>query len=146
MIRLGSDLEFLELEGLEHTPCEGVATAGSVRARVTVQLLSFYGSHSGVWLLGHDLDDFVAQLRKLVDTRKETARLESMDPSEFQLELRPIDRVGHYEASVRLGTYQYSGPTYWQTTLSGGFEIAPDQLPHILLAVEELLAFGRGEA
>jgi len=141
MIRLGSDHELLEMESIErHAPDRA---SPSIRVRVGLTLPGFHGQSSDVWLFGQDLDEFVRDVRALEAKRSGSASLDSGD--EFRLELRPVDRVGHYEACVSLGAYQHSGATCWLTVLSGGFEIDPSQLPDILRAFEALRGFCNGE-
>ncbi len=135
---IGRDKECIEIVELERVPGH-LPTPGDVRVKATVTLQLFSGSHSDVWLSQPDLAAFVKQLRIVVDSRKGTAKLEAMSPDEFSLELRATDSLGHYEVSVRLCRYQYSGPTHWLTAVSGGFEFEPDQLPSILAAFQALL-------
>ena len=135
---MGREEEHLELEELERVP-EHLPTSGDVRVKATVRLQQFSGSYSDVWLARPELARFVEQLKSLVDTQQGTAKLEAISPDEFSLELRSVGSLGHLEASVRLGRYQYSGPTYWPTMIAGGFEIEPSQLQSILAAFQALL-------
>ena len=135
---IGREEEHLELEELERVP-EHLPTPGDLRVRATLKLQQFSGSYSDVWLAQSDLVRFVEQLKSLVDTQQGAAKLEAMTPDEFSLEIRPAGSLGHIEASVRLSRHQYSGPTYWPTMLSGGFEIEPRQLESTLSSFEALL-------
>jgi len=118
----------------EHLP-----TPGDVRIKATVRFQQFSGSHTDVWLGHSELTMFVEQLRSLVDSRQGTAKLEAISQDEFSQEVRSMDPLGHFEASVRLGRHQYSGTTCWPTMISGGFEIEPSQLQSILTAFQALL-------
>lgn len=138
MIFIGRDDEHLELEEMERVPTQ-LPTPGDVQVKVTLRLQDFRGSYSNVWLSKPDLERFVEDLELLVETRKTTAKLNGMSPGEFSLELRPYDSLGHFEASVQLGRHQYSGPTYWPTVLSGGFEVEPSDLVSILAGFRALL-------
>ena len=141
MIFIGRDEEHLELEEMERVP-KHLPTPGDVRVKVTLRLQDFRGSYPNVWLLQPDLERFVGELKLLVETRKTKAKRNAMSPEECSLELRPYDSLGHFEASVRLGRCQYSGPTYWPTMIAGGFEIEPNQLQSILSSFQSLLEPG----
>jgi hypothetical protein len=138
VIFIGRDEEHLELEEMERVPLY-LTTPGDVRVKVNLRLQEFRGSYSNVWLSKSDLERFVGQLKLLVETRKTTAKIEAMSPGEFSFELRPYDSLGHFEASVQLGRHQFSGPTYWPTAISGGFEIEPSDLVPILAGFQALL-------
>ena len=137
MIFIGRDEEHIKLEEMERVS-HHLSMPDDVQVKVNLRLQDFHGSYSHVWLYKPDLERFVEELKLLVETRRTSAKLEAMSPEEFSLELRPCDSLGHYEASVRLGRYQYSGSTYWPTMISGGFEIGSD-LNHILADFKALL-------
>jgi hypothetical protein len=135
---IGNESEHVELVELERLPAH-LPTPGDVRVKATVTLQQFSGTYSEVWFEQPVLVAFMEQLKALVESRKGTAKLESMGPDEFALELRSMETPGDYEASVRLGRYQYSGPTYWLTTISGGLEIDPKQLPSVLAGFQAMI-------
>jgi hypothetical protein len=138
VVFIGRDREHLELEEMERVP-QHLPTPGDVRVNVNLRLQEFRGSYSNVWLSRPDLEKFVEQLKLLIKTRKTAAKLEAMSPGEFCFELRPYDSLGHFEASVQLGRHQFSGPTYWPTVLSGGFEVDPSELESILAGFRTFL-------
>lgn len=127
----GTEDEHLELTELERIPNDK-PTPGDVRLQASVRLKEFSGRYSSVWLAKPDLEEFVADLQQLVESRRGKVRLQSLSPDEFWVEIRSVDSLGHFELEVQLKRYQYSGPTYWPTTVSGGFEVEPTQLPSIL--------------
>ena len=136
MIYIGRDEEHIKLEELERVP-KHLPTPGDVRINATVRLQQFSGSYSGVWLARPELEKFVEQLSSLVGTNQGVAKLESMGPGEFSLEIRYASST--FEVVVQLGRHQYSGPTYWPTKLSGGFGIEGSQLGSILASFQSLL-------
>jgi hypothetical protein len=135
---IGREEEHIELELLERVP-EHLPTPGDVRVRATVKLQEFGGSYSGVWLAQPDLAKFVEQLKSLRDNRQGSAKIEAMIPDEFSLEFRPLDSLGHLEATVRLGCGHYRERSFGPTILTGGFEIEPSQLESVLDAFQTLL-------
>jgi hypothetical protein len=140
-MRIGTENEHLDLELLGRDGQPGIPPRRrDLQVKATLKLQEFGGSYSGVWLFEPDVVRFVDELQAIVESRRGTAKLDSMSPGELTLELRPTDPVGHFELSVRMSRHQWSGPTYWPTTVSGGFEVDPTCLPAILRDFEALLA------
>ena len=138
MIFIPRDEEHRVMEETERVPL-GLPTSGDVRVKINLRLQEFRGSYPNVWLSKPELERFVGQLKLLVETRKASAKIDAMSPGEFSFELRPYDSLGHFEASVQLGRRQFSGPTYWPTIISSGFESAPSELVSILAGFQALL-------
>ena len=130
-MRIGTEKEHTDLVVLERAP-SGVPNEGDLRVQVSVTLGAFRGTYDSVWLEQPVLSDFVESLASLERTRSGEALLQSATPEEFSIKLRSRDNSGHLVAEVSLQRYQYSGPTYWPTKVSGGFELEPTELPKIV--------------
>lgn len=136
-MRIGSDNEFIEISELARAP-ESTPNAGDVRVSVQIKLGEFGGRYDAVWLEEPILKCFISELESLENNRQGSASLESMSPNEFRLTIRSRDSLGHFVVEVFLLRYQYSGPTYWPTSVSGGFEVDPCALRLILDGFKEL--------
>lgn len=124
-MKIGSDEEYVEIEKLERNP-EGAPCAGDVKVRVALCLQAFSGSHRGVWFALPEMERFISELEMLDAKRSGSARILSMSPGEFALEIRASGPLGHMEMEVQLQRRQYSGPRCWPTYLKGGFEAKPE--------------------
>ena len=127
----------IEIVQLDRIPA-GAPSAGDVQVSVSVRLADFAGQHDQVWIDAEALQHFVDSLRVIEQERRGVAVLESMSLNEFKLEIRSRDQLGHFVAAVSLSRHQYSGPNSWPTSVSGGFEIDPSDLPGLLLEFEKL--------
>ncbi len=130
-VRIQFDDNLIELSFLERAP-RGVPNEGDVHVSVLVNLGKFSAFHKSVWLEERVLKVFINQLGTLELTRKGVATLEACSPEDFRLEIRSRDTLGHLVVEIWLCQYQYSGPTYWPTKLSGGFEIDPCSIKSVL--------------
>jgi len=106
--------------------------AGDVNVSVEVNLGEFRGFHKSVWFEGPSLKNFIDDLTRFESQRRGEVALEACSPGEFKLIIRSRDVLGHIVVEISLCQYQYSGPTYWPTTIAGGFEVDPTHLPMIL--------------
>jgi len=106
--------------------------AGDVNVSVEVKLGDFHGFHKSVWLEEPSLKNFIDDLTLFESQRRGEVALEACSPGEFMLGIRSRDASSHIVIEISLCQYQYSGPTYWPTTISGGFEVDPTHLPTIL--------------
>ena len=136
-MRIGSELQHVDLAVLERSSV-GAPNEGDVRVQVDIALGQFGGSYDSVWLEGPKLDEFVEGLVQLERNRSGEALLHSTSPDEFTLKLRSRDNLGHIVVEVALQRHQYSGPTYWPTKVSGGFELDPTELPVIVRQFQKL--------
>jgi hypothetical protein len=137
-MRIGSDKEHVDLLALERSPSG--APLEHIRVKVTVTLQEFLGTYDSVYLELPALAEFIKSLTRLEHTRSGEAELQGMSPGEFSLKLRSRDNLGHLVVEVMLQRYQYSGPTYWPTKVSGGFELEPTDLPKIVNQFRALVA------
>lgn len=137
-MRIGSPSEYIELTELEKVPSGTPAGVGDVMLRVTVRLQSFNGSYDQVWVRLSEMQEFLQQLEALEKSRSGHAKLSSMSPDEFTLEIRSADALGHMEIETQLHRYQYSGPKYWPIYLRGGFEVEPHAIVELITFFEEL--------
>jgi len=126
-MKIGTKEEFIEIEELEREP-EGSPCAGDVNVSVALALQEFSGSYDGVWLALPEMERFVAELEILDEKRNGSAKISSMSPEEFVLEIRSSDTLGHMEIEAKLHRHQYSGPKYWPIHLKGGFETQPETI------------------
>ncbi|WP_057634084.1 WapI family immunity protein [Stenotrophomonas humi] len=131
IMRIGTETEHTDLVVLERVPV-GVPNEGDLRVQVSVTLGAFCGTYDYVWLEQAALAEFVERLTSLERSRSGEALLQSLSPDEFSFKLRSRDNSGHFVAEVSLQRYQYSGPIYWPTNVSGGFELEPTELPKIV--------------
>ena len=136
-MRIGTEPQHVDIDVLERTSV-GAPNEGDVRVQVDIALGKFGGSYDSVWLEGPKLDAFVEGLVQLERNRCGEALLSSTSPDEFTLKLRSRDSLGHIVVEVVLQRHQYSGPTYWATKVSGGFELDPTELPVIVRQFQEL--------
>lgn len=130
-MKFGSENEYIEIDELERSP-EGAPCAGDVNVRVNLKLQSFSGSYDGVWLEFPEIERFISNLEELDKTRSGSAKVESMSPDEFTLEVRSSDSLGHMEIEAQLHRYQYSGSKSWPIHLKGGFEVEPEIIRSLL--------------
>lgn len=130
-MRIGSDTHYVSLTELERA-AKGLPNEGDIRVLVEVKFGEFYGKYDAVWLLAPKLREFITELEKLERERNGRVELESCSPDEFALTIRTRDTQGHFVAEVTLRRYQHSGPLYWPTSISGGFELDPEMLPSVL--------------
>ncbi|WP_339074620.1 WapI family immunity protein [Teredinibacter turnerae] len=137
-MKIGSKEEYLELEELERNPV-GTPCAGDVNIGVALTLQGFSGSYDGVWLEHDEIERFITELEILDNKGNGFAKISSMSPEEFTLEIRSSDSLGHMEIEVKLHRHQYSDPKYWPIYLSGGFEAHPEYIRQLILCFKELV-------
>ena len=130
-MKIGSNNEYIELIELERNP-EGTPCAGDINLQVNLKLQEFQGSYSGVWVEATEMARFLVELKALEASRNGSAKICSMSPEEFILEIRSSDSLGHMEIETQLHRLQYSGPKYWPIFLKGGFEAQPKTISEII--------------
>ncbi|QFT12986.1 hypothetical protein [Vibrio sp. THAF190c] len=136
-MKIGTKEEYIELEELERNP-EGSPCAGDVNVSVALALQAFSGSHDGIWFELPEIERFIAELETLDEKRNGNAKISSMSPEEFVLEIRSSDALRHMEIEVQLHRYQYSGPKYWPIHLNGGFETQPETIRQLISCFKSL--------
>ncbi|KZZ50444.1 hypothetical protein A3759_17100 [Thalassolituus sp. HI0120] len=136
-MKIGTKEEYIELEELERNP-EGSPCAGDVHVSVALVLKAFSGSYDGIRLELPEMQRFIAELETLDEKRNGSAKISSMSPEEFVLEIRSSDALGHMEIEAQLHRYQYSGPKYWPIHLKGGFETQPETIRQLILCFKSL--------
>ena len=130
-MKIGQDNEFCELTETERV-LEEQSSAGNVKVKVNISLQEFTGSYSEVWFNNEKILEFISQLEKLNLSRKGRAKIESISPEEFMLEIKSSDSLGHMEAEVFLQRYQYSGQKYRPVKISGYFEVDSIEINKLL--------------
>ncbi|EKE69439.1 hypothetical protein [Gallaecimonas xiamenensis] len=136
-MKIGTREEYVEIEELERNP-EGVPCTGDVNVSVALALQGFTGSYDGIWLELPEMERFIKELEILDEKRNGCAKISSMNPKEFTLEIRSSDSLGHMEIEVQLHRYQYSGPKYWPIYLKGGFETQPETIRQLISCFKAL--------
>ena len=130
-MKIGTKEEYVEIEELERNP-EGTPCAGDVNVSVSLALQAFSGSYDGVWIGLTEMERFITELETLDEKRNGSAKISSMSPEEFSLEIRSSDSLGHIEIEAQLHRYQYSGPQHWPIFLKGGFETPPETIRQLI--------------
>ena len=130
-MKIGIDCEYIEIVELDRTPIDSPCGAGDVNVKVSVQLQDFRGMYGGIWFEVTAIKDFIGSLESLDISRKGSAKITSMSPEEFALEIRSSDNLGHMEIEVYLHRYQYSGSKNWPIYLRGGFEAQPENIKQL---------------
>lgn len=138
---IGTEENHIEIVELERVP-EGVPNAGDLRVLTSIKLREFTGKYDSIWIEEPTLHDFIKKLESVEQSRSGTAKLESCSPDELTIEIRSRDTHGHFVAVVSLSRRQYSDPTYWKTSVSGGFELDPSTLPIIVNSFKKLYSGG----
>lgn len=130
-MKIGNKSEYIELKELEKNP-KGTPGAGDINLQVNIKLQDFQGSYSGVWVESTEMNRFLVELKALEKSRKGNAKISSMSPEEFILEIRSSDNLGHMEIETQLHRLQFSGPKYWPIILKGGFEAQPEAISELI--------------
>lgn len=100
----------VEIELLEVGEPPGM-DKGDRQLRVAVEADGFTGEYDQVWIAAAKWANFVSELRTLELMRKGSARVRSISPDEFDLELRIIDQAGHLVARGSLSRYHFGRPS-----------------------------------
>lgn len=79
-----------------------------------------------------ELAGFINDLEQVEKVRQGDISLSAENPNEFSLRLKSIDKLGHFEAVLKLGR----GEEY-QNKLTVSFEIDPSSLPVLLLHLQD---------
>lgn len=130
LMRIGCNDNHIDITELERARNDAPDN-GDVRVLIQVKLDTFTGQHD-IWLEEAALHEFIAHFESVESARSGSVSLQSCSPEEFNLTLRSIDSLGHFEVDVSLCRYRYSGENLAPIFVSGGFEIDPTQLPTIL--------------
>ncbi|WP_218642500.1 hypothetical protein, partial [Vibrio ostreicida] len=82
---------------------------------------------------------FCEQLARLNSSRQGLAKINSLTPEEFQLEIRSVGNLGKMEIEAQIHRHQYSGDKYWPIYLKGGFEVDPSAIEQLLFYFSDFL-------
>lgn len=115
-----SETEFLEIE-IEAPSASSKIYDCEIRAQLVTE--SFSGK-SSAWIDRMDLKAFVEEARQLMTTLNGRAIIGSESPGEFFLELKAVDRLGHFVLKLLLGkvVYIYSEACELQVKYAHPFE------------------------
>ncbi|WP_076588894.1 hypothetical protein, partial [Vibrio ostreicida] len=86
---IGSTDEFIEIEELERSQPNG-----DVGVYTKLKLQDFSGSYSGIFIGEPEIKLFCEQLARLNSSRQGLAKINSLTPEEFQLEIRSVGNLG----------------------------------------------------
>jgi hypothetical protein len=104
-MKIGNDIEFISIIEQERMS-DDTPTPGDIRLKVSVCIKEFSGSYENVWISKDELKRFLIDFTKLEEKREGKAIIESMNPDEFWMEFKIIDRAGHMGVEVQLKRYQ----------------------------------------
>ena len=94
-----------------------------------------------IWISKVDLENFVARLESLENSRKGDEKLKSMSPDEFHLRFRNLDNLGHLAVELELKKDSKNDNSY-SDLLRVEFEIDPTSLPEVMRGMNELKTQG----
>nr|WP_321239412.1 hypothetical protein [uncultured Tolumonas sp.] len=130
-MHIGSKEEYINIIELDRNTIESPC-AGDINIKVDVKLQKFEGSYDGIWLELSEINRFLLELKHFDSSRTGTAKISSISPDEFQLEIHASDNIGHMEIKIQLHRYQFSGNKYMPIFLMGGFDIEPSSIQEII--------------
>ncbi len=113
---------------------------GDTYVTASVASAGFSGS-CNLWVLGSELEQFRAELRRLDQERHGEARLAGVDSRELTLVVRAIDAFGHLRVEGRIGGTVACDHGDVHHGVQFGFEFDPSQLR----SAGQNPAAGRGE-
>lgn len=110
MIKLGGEVDFIELRCVEYGTPPGMAD-GDLRLGISVCADDFSGKYD-VWIAQAEWSAFIASLVQFELVRDGTASLFSMDPDAFELHFRCVGHVGgRVVAHGHLSRYHFGHPS-----------------------------------
>ncbi|RJG36508.1 hypothetical protein D1Z90_20355 [Motilimonas pumila] len=131
---IGSTDEFIEIEELQRSQSNS-----DIGVYVKLKLQDFCGSYSGVFIGEPEISLFCEQLKSLNLSRQGFAKINSLTPDEFKLEIRSVGSLGKMEIEAQIHRHQYSGDKYWPIYLNGGFEVEPNAIEQLLFYFNDFL-------
>ena len=113
---------------------------GDTRLRVKAESVGFDGNafscDVSVWIDRLAAQGFISALAALEEARRGSARLTSMSPDQFLLEVSVVDSVGHV---VARGFVRRHAPGHRGGQIDFNLSVYPDTLPYLLRGARELL-------
>ena len=113
---------------------------GDTRLRVKAESVGFDGNafscDVSVWIDRSAAQGFISALAALEEARRGSARLTSMSPDQFLLEVSVVDSVGHV---VARGFARRHAPGHRGGQIDFNLSVYPDTLPYLLRGARELL-------
>ena len=113
---------------------------GDTRLRVKAESVGFDGNafscDVSVWIDRSAAQGFISALAALEEARRGSARLTSMSPDQFLLEVSVVDSVGHV---VARGFVRRHAPGHRGGQIDFNLSVYPDTLPYLLRGARELL-------
>jgi len=137
-MQIGMDEEFIVIDKTECLSGNS-PHVDEVDVSVRVKLKEFTGNYLSISILHAEIERFIDGLKKLGESGRGKTVLNSFNPKEFSLTIRSSVFSDNFMVDIVLSRYQYTGPVEWETSISGGFEVAPDCLPALFSASKKLL-------
>jgi hypothetical protein len=110
----------------------------SVEIHISIDDHWIHVQQQAVWIDRKDLAVFVAQLQAWSQTRESAARLTSMSPDAFTLELHPHGRAKNVRVRYSLQTMD---PDAWRPfihTISGSFDLNMDYILQLVNDMQQI--------
>lgn len=121
-MRVGSEQDFIELIELERV-LGGLPCSGDVAIYVGFGARGFAGVVEETWLGYSDVEQFLDAIESLEKSGVGAAKISSLIPEEFSLEIRSIDKQGHILIQVELGSGRFIQSERQPLYFKGAFEI-----------------------
>lgn len=103
---IGNHEQKLEVHFVERTP-HNLPRAGDVAVRISLRGEDLSAEVEGIWFDELAVTEFIRDSIRLRDSRDGIARLESMSPGNFILELRALWPSGRIQAALSLKWFRY---------------------------------------
>ena len=133
MMRIEGDSSSLEIDRSEVGP-PGTPGDGDVLFNVSVNVAG-YSAADQAWVVGHDLDLFVEELRNLESRRQGQATLAGASTDDLRLEFPSTDSIGRMAVRGHVG---WNHPSGFLLQLRFGFDFEPDLLPNLIRYFETI--------
>jgi hypothetical protein len=111
-----------------------------VKVAMAVQDGDFTGGNEPVYFFRDAFAAFIEALEHFSRDHAGEARLESVNPGEAMLSIRPIDAARHVLAEAQVARGHYLRDHYYWDCISVAFELDPSQLPDIVRSLAAVIA------
>ena len=97
---------------------------------VSLKSNSFSGCSTS-WIEGLELKGFLNELENLDKTLKGKANLVSESPDELDIEIKPVDSVGHFVFLIKIGEKKYIESELFESSISNAFPLESQEVSNI---------------
>jgi hypothetical protein len=111
-----------------------------VKVAMTVQDGGFTGGNEPVYFFRDAFATFIEALEHFSRDHAGEARLESVNPGEAMLSIRPLDAARHVLAEAKVARGHYLRDHYYWDRVLVAFELDPSQLPDIVRSLTAIIA------